>query len=261
MAISDGGVLVFAPGGDAARGRLAWIDRQGGTEYLPMPERVYGALDLSPDGHRIAVHVLDVRDYIQIFETGLGETVRIQGRGNFGYPYWSRDGERLAYQDQTVGANRVLFQTLNSNQPATVVLETVEPSILMSWGPNDSLLVQTGAERRLYPPNESPMPVGLVFEPGAVFVDLDPSGEWVAVNGRSVEVLALDGRQKLQVSPGFGMEARWCSACSALFYRNGNQIFSVGVQFEPTFAFQPAELAFEIEGFVDTAGFSYDALT
>ena len=54
------------------------------------------------------------------------------------------------------------------------------------------------------------------------------------------------------------MEARWCSACSALFYRNGNQIFSVGVQFEPTFAFQPAELAFEIEGFVDTAGFSYD---
>ena len=102
------------------------------------------------------------------------------------------------------------------------------------------------------------MPVGLVLEPGALFVDLNPSGEWVAVDGRSVEVLVLDGRQKLQLSPGFGMEARWCSAGSALFYRNGHQIFSVGVQFEPTFAFQPAELAFEIEGFVDASRFSYD---
>ena len=27
------------------------------------------------------------------------------------------------------------------------------------------------------------------------------------------------------------------------------------LKFEPTFAFEPAELAFEIEGFVDTAGF------
>ena len=32
----------------------------------------------------------------------------------------------------------------------------------------------------------------------------------------------------------------------------------MALKFEPTFAFEPAELALEIEGFVDTEGFSYD---
>ena len=49
VAISDNGSVVYVPGDDDAVGKLAWIDRDGNTEFLPVEERVYGALDLAPD--------------------------------------------------------------------------------------------------------------------------------------------------------------------------------------------------------------------
>jgi hypothetical protein len=105
-----------------------------------------------------------------------------------------------------------------------------------------------------------PLPAGLAGTAGYdTFVDLDSSGEWMAVHtGSSVEVRSLDGEHSYQVSAGFGTEPRWCAACDELFYRTGNQIFSVSTRTASGFDWDPSQLVFEVEGFIDTDGWSYD---
>ncbi len=55
VSFSDTGTLVYSPGGDATAGRIARVDRQGKTELLPVPERVSGVFDLSPNDQQLEV--------------------------------------------------------------------------------------------------------------------------------------------------------------------------------------------------------------
>ena len=60
FALADDGSLVYIPGGTVSGTRsLVWVDRSGGEERLPAPERGYRGLSLSPDGTRVAVGILD----------------------------------------------------------------------------------------------------------------------------------------------------------------------------------------------------------
>jgi serine/threonine-protein kinase len=90
---SDNGLIAYVPGGDRAVGRLAWVDRQGRTEILPPPPRVYGVVDLSPTGKRLAVHVGDVTDHIWVYELQRGEGHRLPSVEHSGWPIWSPNGD------------------------------------------------------------------------------------------------------------------------------------------------------------------------
>ena len=98
-AVSSNGTVVFVPGGDAAIGTLAWVHRDGSTEFLPnVEEKVYGRLDLSPDDGRIAVKVHDVNGYIWIYDVESGRGTRLpRVQQNDDQPVWSRDGNQLAF--------------------------------------------------------------------------------------------------------------------------------------------------------------------
>jgi hypothetical protein len=56
LAVSDN-ALAYVPGGDVAVASLAWVNRKGQTEFLPLEPRVYGTFDLSDDGRRLAIQV------------------------------------------------------------------------------------------------------------------------------------------------------------------------------------------------------------
>ncbi len=64
VTLSENGLLAYVPGGDGAMGKLAWVDRRGRTEFFPVPERLYGVIDLAPGGTSLAAHVSDVNDSI-----------------------------------------------------------------------------------------------------------------------------------------------------------------------------------------------------
>ena len=56
LAVSDN-ALAYVPGGDVAVASLAWVNRKGQAEFLPLEPRVYGMFDLSDDGRRLAIQV------------------------------------------------------------------------------------------------------------------------------------------------------------------------------------------------------------
>ena len=259
VAVSATGVLAYAPGGDAAIGKLAWVDRQGQTDFLPVEEQFYGALDLSPDGRRVAVQMVDVTDYILIYEFGLGEILTLRGAVGYGWPRWSRGGDRIAFLGWP---DQILVYTLNAGRSPEVIFEHEDRYYLNDWGPGDATLVLSAPNGieivSVYEAAPSP-PAGLLELESVDFLDLDPSERWVArFTGSGIEVVSLDDGGTYQVSQGYGIEPRWCRGCDELFYRRGNQIFSVRVAFEPEFRWDAPELAFEVDDFIDTIGLSYD---
>ena len=91
------------------------------------------------------------------------------------------------------------------------------------------------------------------------FLDLHSNESWVATTSANrIEVRPLDREQVYQVSPSVGYEPRWCWSCDELFYRLGSQVYSTRVSFAPDFEWETAAKVFEVEGFIDTPGWSYD---
>jgi Tol biopolymer transport system component len=267
VAVSDSGSLIYVPGGDLARGKLAWVDRHGETEYLPVPEELYGFLDLAPGGERVAVHVADVRDFIWIYDLGRNEGRRLLAEGQAGWPVWAPDGKRLAYYSwQGNDRSRVLTREFEGGGPATELLTNTLQTYPSSWSPDARAIALTGGEglqAGLLLVDEPGEPVWFHPDGRSWSASFSPDGRWLAYTwtetGRA-EVWARSfpgGEVMRQISVEGGVEPVWCETCGELFYRQGGRWLASRVTLGPELAWEPPRLVFETD-FVDTKGHSYD---
>jgi hypothetical protein len=104
----------------------------------------------------------------------------------------------------------------------------------------------------------------VIDEPLAWGADISPDGNWIAYISQSSgtpEILVRafpDGDIDRQVSIDGGLEPIWCRDCDELYFRRGNKWYASQLEFEPELTIGTPELLFEVPGFVDTAGISYD---
>jgi serine/threonine protein kinase len=266
---SDNGLIAYAPGGDRAMGRLVWVDRQGRAELLPAPARLYGVVDLSPNGKRVAVHVADVTDYIWVYDIGRGEGRKLTVNENSGWPIWSPDNMTIAFEAwQVYGRSRVLSRVVDGGPVRELVpLSTIEPfeHTPQSWSPDGRVLGLYSFGRQS----------GIWFLPlGGTLQhvtnervngwgnDFSPDGRWVAHSSTEAgqsEIFVRsypDGKTIRQISVDGGIEPVWCP-CGELFYRNGNRWMSAKIRTQPDLQWDPPQLAFQTD-FIDTPGRSYD---
>jgi dipeptidyl aminopeptidase/acylaminoacyl peptidase len=98
--VSAGGTLAYLTGGPARYlQRVVWVDRVGRTEALPLPERDYGSVVLSPDGRRAAVQVTEGTIGIWIYDFERHTfTPFSTGPGSSQAPIWTPDGRRILYR-------------------------------------------------------------------------------------------------------------------------------------------------------------------
>ena len=264
VSFSDTGTQVYAPGGDATVGRIARVDRQGRTELLSLPERVYGAFDLSPNDQQLAVQVADVNDYVWVYDLPREEGRRLGQKGS--RPKWNRSGDGIAVRVSGAEGSSIVERRLDAQEERVLIRDD---SLLTpgDWSPDGSILsvgdfaggrigfVSTGREPEvdwLEPPS------GVSFLFGPTF---SPDGRWVAYSSdetgqREVWVRSFpDGDQVQQISTEGGEEPRW-GASGELFYNLGNRWMAVHVLTNPL-QWEPPELAFETDS-VEVPGISYD---
>ena len=244
---------MYVSGASVGPGRrsLVWVDRDGREEPIAMPARPYYAARLSPDGTRVAVEVRDDNTDVWVHDLERGTQTRLTfDPGLDRFPFWTPDGERIAFSSDREGGILDIFWKLAvvTGQPELVVADPNRRLDAWSWTPDgQSLLI-----------NEGGPDIGIVtlggdqarqpvldedFNEGTP--EMSPDGRWMAYrsneSGRTeifVRPFPDVAGGKWQVSNEGGNYPAWSPDGQELFYRagDGSALMGVTVETEPTFS-------------------------
>ena len=111
-AVSGAGTLAYVAGGRSLNAaRLVWTERTGKVEPLPLPERDYENVMISPDGTRAIVQIrggkteLWIYDFARSTITPIGESA-----GSSQSPLWTADGTRIIYRGTSQGFRNLYWR-------------------------------------------------------------------------------------------------------------------------------------------------------
>jgi serine/threonine protein kinase len=225
VSVSENGVLLFEAVADAAS-ELVWYDRAG-REVGRLASEGLRDPSLSPDGRLLAAVSEDGgTELIRVVDLQRGVSTPVTEPGRAGYPTWSPDGTRIAFQSG-VGADATISQVAaDGSAPPEVLLEGgwILPTAYTADG--RSLLYMTYGGRvdeiallDLASRHSSDLVAGAE---GA----LSPDGRWLAYNsvpreGRDLHVFVkpLSGQgPQVQISREGGAQPRWSRDGTRLFF-------------------------------------------
>lgn len=254
-AVTSHGLVAYVGGGDLGVGRLGWVRRDGIVESLDAPPRIYGTLDIDPNGRRLAVTVADVTDYIWVYDFERREGRRLAGTPSYSLPLLNPDGRTIALTSFDGQTFKGVVQRLEEGTEPTDVLP--EPGgTPESWsGDGLTLSFSRGGRIGFVSPGQGTTTTSIE----GIWSSLSPDGRWFAytsVNQQEVWVASYpDATIRRRISDN-GKETVWCG-CGDLFYRWGSRWFSTRVSTNGHVRWDPPRQAFETD-FVDTPGVSYD---
>ena len=252
---ASAGALVYVPGGDVGTSSVAWVARSGDVEFLPLEERVYGMVDVSGDGRRVAVHVADRRDYILLYESGRGAR-RLPASESLGWPKLSQDGEQVACTGTDERRRfRLVVHTLDHDRPPLVIAESAIRMTASTWSADG---------RRLsfyeFPGSRLAMVAIVDGTPQAPqYLDFTASTHDISESGWRVYALAGINVRRLPVDArvhrisDVGTEPRWVRGASEVAYRRGNRWFASVGTLGSAFTFELPRMILQTE-FNDSPG-------
>jgi eukaryotic-like serine/threonine-protein kinase len=260
LSISDNGTLAYIPFDVSAGERwLAFADRNGRLQPLPVPPAPYDSPRLSSDGKQLAVGTDDGHEQI-IWIYNLASGGRTLRRLTFGAharsPLWGPDGRYVFYASEGDGANGLFRQLADGSEPATRLTSAereeshvptaIEPSgkavvydILGGPGNGATWIVPVdgGSKARPFAPFSQRTAISAVFS---------PNGRWVSYSStapgnmpRQVFVQSYpDLKKKFQITTEGGANPIWSPDGRQLFYSSmsDQRKVAVNIQTEPVFS-------------------------
>lgn len=248
FSVSATGVLTYVEGLSAVT-QLVWIDRAG-KRIGPLGDpAAHGAIELSPDGRRVATQVMAGTGLVDIWviDVARGMTNRVTTGPKGGtYPVWSPDGRELVFA-RGVGDWNLYRKEPRAGATASPLRETVElRGHPQDWSRDGKILLYrtTGKENALWAlPMEQDGPPDLVLKSEFSFwlAQMSPDGRWLAYmsneSGRYeiyVEPFRRPG-ERVRVSPDGGVRPRWRGDGRELFYASDDgQLMAVDVREGPS---------------------------
>jgi hypothetical protein len=244
FSVSSTGSLLYASGGvfpDAER-ILAWVDRSGSAEPLPLSPRPYGIPRLSPDGERVLVTTQGDRN-VWVHELSRGVTTRLTFEGRNARAIWTPDGTRITYASASAGPENLFSRPSDASGTAERLASSDAQQAPGAWTPDGKtlLFVLGGAldadiwtlsvegDRQPHPFLKTPF--------SEQYPDLSPDGRWLAYASNQ------SGRAEVYVQPYPGPGARQQisldGGTAPAWSRDGREIFfittpTVGGQAAPT---------------------------
>jgi Tol biopolymer transport system component/predicted Ser/Thr protein kinase len=220
---SNAGTLIYAPAPGQSKSRLVWMDREGQLLSTVSDEADYSNVELSPDGRRLAVSVLDASKRTRdIFIVDLVRGVRQRltfDASEERAAIWSPDGRRIVYNSKGLhlysrasdftGDEEAVLTDSASKDPRGISSDGRRLLYRRSGGStgNDLMVMPLDGDRKPIPILSSPFDENYGgFSPDGrsmVYVS-DESGQ------PEVYVIALEGGGgKSQISTGGGTFPRW----------------------------------------------------
>jgi serine/threonine-protein kinase len=265
--VADNGTLVYVPeGGSAVPERtLAWVNRQGKEEPIPVPPRAYLYPRISPDGTRVALDVREQQNDIWVWDLLRKNLTRVTKDPRVDRtPVWTADGQHLIFSSGRDGPHGLYRQRADGDGVAerlTVPRDAAHFAISVS--PNGMQLVlheggiaATGDLMTLHLDRVAPARAGSLSsdqrrEPtvqdvqplvktshGETNGTISPDGRWFAYQSNESgnwEIYVRpfadgNGGGRSTVSTDGGTQPHWAPDARELFYLSSrNEMMSVRV--------------------------------
>jgi Tol biopolymer transport system component len=246
FAASSSGVLAYRVGTLGGQTQLSWVDRAGRQLGAVGPPGRYRNPDLSPDGARVAVEVVDPQGRTQdiwVVEVTRGVASRVTlDPGNDVYPVWSPDGRQIMFGSDRSGVFSLYQKRADGAGDEKLVLKSKTDMVPYSWSPDGRVVVYRttavngGTNLGLLSLQEERPPQ--LFEPSRFnqgTSQVSPDGRWLAyVSGESgrneiyVQSFPAPGRGKVQISREGSSFVRWRrDSRELLYYASDGRLMAV----------------------------------
>jgi serine/threonine-protein kinase len=256
LSVSDNGTLVYMPGEAIAvipRRVLAFTDRSGKLETLPLPPAAYETPRISPDGKQIAVTTFDGNSrFVSVYELSTGTTLRrlTFGGGMNLDAIWSGDGKYVYFESNRDGFDGIFRQLADGKGPTERLMIAERPGnqIPQSMDPSGKVLIYSsfiGGLGNIFvlPLDGDRKPKPFAAMPGTVHghAALSPDSQWLAYMSNELNTLpevfvqSYPAGSKYQITTEGGDSPMWSPDGKQLFYHSGTKLFAVDVRTQPSF--------------------------
>ncbi len=230
--VSRDGTLVYLFGSGRPTRTLAWVDRQGRQEVLPVEPSDYNSARISPDGTRAVLDDRDVDRGLWVWDFARQTRTRLTVRDAGGdVPVWTPDSSRIAYDNNVGGID---WKAANNTGPVEQLPETPrgEPDPYF-FTPDGRALVfkdqgdpETLQNIAMISLDEGSQATLLLNEPfNERNAELSPNGRWMAYDSDESGQYEIYVRpfpnvddDLMQVSSGGGVLPLWSRDGRELFY-------------------------------------------
>ncbi len=271
-AVSDNGTLVYiSTKGAYDKRRLVWIGRAGAITPLPLPERAYENVAISPQGDRAVVQTREGTTRLWIYDFVRGTlTPLATGTGSSQAPLWTADGRRVIYRGTRHGTRNLYWIPVDgsgdeerlSTMPGLIQTPTsvsADGRVLLfdQSGPDEpggsaTWVMPLDGDRtaRRFLPSPAPSRDG----------QLSPDGRWVAYQAsvasrQEIFVAPFSGSgERRLVSTDGGTEPLWSPDGRELFFQSASRLMGVTVTPGTTFSASPPRVVHDGRFFATTNG-------
>ena len=249
FALGASGAAVYSVGStDQLEETLVMVALDGReSPILGLPTGNFSAPRFDPTGRYLAFEIdgtLWIRDLV------LGSQELLSEEASFN-PVWSVDGSKLAFGSAPATVMQILIRASNLDSPAELLVESRNVVVPSAWTPDGSHVLYS--EFATLAVSGSDILIADTGAPGTIepflradgwsdgWASLSPDGRWAVYESNeeganSVYVRAFpDPGEKIKVSEGEGIGARWSADGRRIFYRNRDTTKVANVRTEPTF--------------------------
>ncbi len=234
-AVSENGTLAYVAGGAARYAqRVVWVDRAGATEALPMPERDYEAVGLSPDGQRAVVQIREGTMGLWLYDFARHTLTPFATTGGSSQgAVWTPDSRRIIYRGTRNGTRNIYWKSADGSgdeERLTTKADVIQtPASVSADGQWLVFTVQAGTGAVVWAMRlqSDRTPRQLVQAGGDGQVS--PDGRWLAyqssVSGQ-IEVYAVPfpgPGARIPISANGGTDPLWSRDGRELFYARGRR--------------------------------------
>ncbi len=272
--ISDNGTLVYMPfvESEVFRRTIAWVDRGGMVTSLIEEHGAYLCPRISPDGRFLALQISDEGiSNIWVYDIERNTRNRLTFEGANQEPTWTPEGKRISFASNRDGIDNLYWKLADGSGDAEQIFSGERYQYPCSWSTDGELLAfyereQTGQNRdiRVLSIQDRTTSTFLNSESNERAPMFSPDGNWITyvsneLGRDDIFVRRFPFQEGMwTISDGGGTDPMWAPDGKEIFYRNGDEMWSVTVETRAGFEVIGRQLLFKGDYYRGTNYTAYD---